>query len=472
MRKFLVAIVLLLVNCSILCQVSAESLLQVVRTSKSDSARITAALDLVFTFGYSQQDSVFYYAQQMIKIGEENNYPPAVALGYTSASYALFRQDNKAAALENSIKTLKIAEKYGNERCLAMAYNSLGISYPSDDPRSNMYRHMGSDVIRKNGDSKEKVLLMINLGRAFESLDRPDSALYYQSKAFEMVLRMKDIPDKAFIRSAMVWTLTSLGNSYRVLGQNELSTTYHRQALNIAIRYKYPYPIIAAYHGLVQHFIAMGNIDSAVHYNKLLLQSAFSEGPRYQIVSCRYLYDHYNRLKNQDSAFKYLQLYTNALMQADSSLKITKMMALSFEEETRQRDLHLRAESMARERRHNLQYAGITIGIILFIIIFLLLSRTIIVRTRFIQFFSVLGLLAVFEFINLLIHPYLAKITHHSPVLMLLVLMGIAALLIPLHHKLQHKLTNIMIERNKSIRLAAAKKTIADLEGTTKEVGG
>lgn len=465
MRKLLIGILLALSHFSLFGQVSADSLLQLIRSSKSDSSRMTAAMDLVFTFGYSQQDSVFYYAQQLIEIGEKNNYPPAVALGYISASYALSRQDNRAAALENGIKALKIAENDENKRCLAMVYNVLGLCYPNDDPRSNMYRHMGLDLIREDGDSKEKALLMINMGRAFESSNRPDSALYYQSEAFEMLLQMKDVPDKAFIRSAMVWTLTSLGNSYRLLGQHELSTTYHREALNIAAQYKYPLPIITAYQGLVQHFMAMDNRDSAVHYNKLLLQSAFMEGPSYRISPSRYLYEHYNQLKNQDSAFKYLQLYTDGLIQVDSSLKIAKMMALSFEEETRQRELIIQQESEARERRHNLQYAGIAIGIILFIIVFLLLSRTIIVKTRFIQFFSVLGLLAVFEFINLLIHPYLAQFTHHSPVLMLLVLMGIAGLLIPMHHKLQHKLTNIMIEKNKSIRLAAAKKTIADLEG-------
>ena len=48
---------------------------------------------------------------------------------------------------------------------------------------------------------------------------------------------------------------------------------------------------------------------------------------------------------------------------------------------------------------------------------------------------------------------------------MLLILIGIGALLVPLHHKLQQWITAIMVEKNKKIRLAAAKKTIATLEG-------
>ena len=48
---------------------------------------------------------------------------------------------------------------------------------------------------------------------------------------------------------------------------------------------------------------------------------------------------------------------------------------------------------------------------------------------------------------------------------MLLALVVIAALLVPLHHKMQKWVNMKMVEKNKRIRLAAAKKTIANLEG-------
>jgi hypothetical protein len=48
---------------------------------------------------------------------------------------------------------------------------------------------------------------------------------------------------------------------------------------------------------------------------------------------------------------------------------------------------------------------------------------------------------------------------------MLGIMVCIAALLIPLHHKLEHWITHKMVEKNKKIRLEAARKTIAKLEG-------
>ena len=81
-----------------------------------------------------------------------------------------------------------------------------------------------------------------------------------------------------------------------------------------------------------------------------------------------------------------------------------------------------------------------------------------------IEFLGVVALLIVFEFLNLLLHPFLERVTHHSPVLMLLALVCIAALLVPLHHKIEHWATAKLVEKNKKIRLALAKKTIEQLE--------
>jgi amino acid transporter len=99
--------------------------------------------------------------------------------------------------------------------------------------------------------------------------------------------------------------------------------------------------------------------------------------------------------------------------------------------------------------------------------LFFLLSHSIIANQRVIKFLGVLALLIVFEFLNLLLHPYIGKLTHHSPVMMLGIMVCIAALLIPLHHKLEHWITDNMVEKNKKIRLAAAKKTIEQLERST-----
>jgi hypothetical protein len=50
---------------------------------------------------------------------------------------------------------------------------------------------------------------------------------------------------------------------------------------------------------------------------------------------------------------------------------------------------------------------------------------------------------------------------------MLAVMVGIAALLMPLHHKLERWITHKLVKMNNAIRLTAAKKTIEKLEMKT-----
>jgi hypothetical protein len=50
---------------------------------------------------------------------------------------------------------------------------------------------------------------------------------------------------------------------------------------------------------------------------------------------------------------------------------------------------------------------------------------------------------------------------------MLLIMVCIAAILVPGHHRLEIWLTKKLVEKNKRIRLASAKKTIETLEGNS-----
>lgn len=67
----------------------------------------------------------------------------------------------------------------------------------------------------------------------------------------------------------------------------------------------------------------------------------------------------------------------------------------------------------------------------------LLLSKTRIKR-GIIDFTGVLSLLMLFEFIAILIHPRVVEITNHTPSLELIILVMVASMLVPLHHRLTH----------------------------------
>lgn len=59
-------------------------------------------------------------------------------------------------------------------------------------------------------------------------------------------------------------------------------------------------------------------------------------------------------------------------------------------------------------------------------------------RPQVIDILSTFSVLIIFEFINLLIHGKIEALTHHNLVLTLMCLLGIAAIIIPLHHRMEH----------------------------------
>ncbi len=259
-------------------------------------------------------------------------------------------------------------------------------------------------------------------------------------------------------------TFLNLAGIHSKMGNGPLAITYYNMAVqesagNSNIRY-----LNMAYTGLAEHYQGIQQTDSCKLYARkaidVVTQSPFfylSNKPAQLLAG---LYEN----NNCDSTLKYARLFKIANDSLNSSKANQQILLMTFDEDLRQQELAAEKIKANEERQQNIQYALIALGIIILLSLYLLLSRSFITNTKLIEFFGVIALLIVFEFLNLLLHPFLERVTHHSPVLMLLALVCIAALLVPLHHKVEKWATAKLVEKNKQIRLAAAKKTIAQLE--------
>jgi hypothetical protein len=271
-----------------------------------------------------------------------------------------------------------------------------------------------------------------------------------------MALKRNDTTS-SFITSVM-------GNVYLKLNQPDIAYAFYKKGIKGALQTKKLEDLMSAYIPMARYFEKMNQTDSALYYWK----KPFEFGPREaftsKLAASKKIYEYYFTKGNNDSAAKYMNFYIIANDSINSTNKIVQLQAAKFEDELRQQELEKAKLEDKAERNHNIQLAITAIAIITFIILFLLLSRSILVSHKLVESLSIVALLLVFEFLNLLIHPWLEKITHHSPILMLLGLVLLAALLLPLHHKLEHWTTKKLVEKNKAIRLAQAKKTIEELE--------
>lgn len=257
----------------------------------------------------------------------------------------------------------------------------------------------------------------------------------------------------------------NLGNIYYKMGELDIALGYYRAAMQNMMRDNFYYGMAETALGLAKVYQKKGINDSVLYY----AQMSFNVSRKANLVGdvlriSTFLADYFKSRKNADSAYKYLEIVVATKDTLYSTERTNQVQNLLIEERLRQQKIEADKAMQKAEREQNIQYAIIAITLLSFLILFLVLSRSIIVNEKWIKYMGVLGLLLVFEFVNLVLHPVLAEITHHSPVWMLLFMVAIAAILIPMHHRVEHFIRHRLTVKNKKLRLETARKIVAQLE--------
>ena len=436
-----------------------DVILQKIDAEKDDYKRIDLIASIYSTRVEINPNWVIETAQKLLKQSQNNKdiIGEAGALSLFGQGYRL--AGNNIKGLDYHHKALVLAEKSGNQSVLALIKNQIGHIYKDREDNSKAISIYLSALEHATKGKNNIILnaILWNLGAVYLSANKLDSSLMYSQRAYELCLQIN-------FKNNLAYVLANLGSVQSKLGNAPLAIAYYDMAWKEALKIQSIRYLNLVYTGLAQHYYNVNQSDSSLVYAKKAI--AVVDNTIFFYLSnkpAKLVTDIYEN-SNCDSTSKYLKIYRVANDSLYSVKANQQIQLMTFEENIRQQELIAEKIKAEQQRKHNIQYALLALGIITFIILFLALSRRHITNTKLIQFLGVVALLLVFEFLNLLLHPFLERITHHSPALMLLALVCIAALLVPLHHKLEKWATHKLVEKNKQIRLEAAKKTIEQLE--------
>jgi tetratricopeptide (TPR) repeat protein len=435
-----------------------DSLLPKIKAEKNDSARYYLALSAL-TISETNPVEDMHNSEIILMHGQKNNDLVCQVLGYCCLCYDYIAFGDKVKSLEFGIKANQAAEKSNNDRLKTFAKAMLALTYLTmgDFAKAESYNKAAMEAGSKYETDIISVCAVNDMGTIYLAMGKIDSALVYTQKAYEMAI-------KSGINYWLTSTYLQFGSIHAAMKNSSLALNYWNLALNEANRIGSPKFVSTAYNAMAQFYYASNQSDSAKLYATRAISSVNNTAFYTLNVDPAKLLLNIYRNSNVDSAFKYSEIYRTANDSLFNIRTLQQAQLMAVEEEARLAELKYEEEKSDEARKTNLEYTFIAIGIVSFFMIFLVFSRSYITNPKIIEFLSVIALLIVFEFFNLLIHPLLEKVTHHSPVLMLLALVLLAALLIPLHHKLEHWAVHKLIEKNKQSRLEAAKKTIEQLE--------
>ncbi len=457
MKYFFTLILLLLITGQLSAQYPpVDSARQIIRNGKTPFERFR---------GYHGLDRYYYTTglYDSSSIAQEKMYAIARQLKNDSLMVIVYRaignrQTTKTDynfALSTYFKMLEYAKTneskalcYGN---IAYLYaitgnNQVAMNYLKKSEASGKFKN--SNVYRNTF-----------YGLVFNNLNEPDSALVHLQKAADIPIKAPDVTMQSIL-------LAQTGVAYELKGDADLAEVYYKRVVAYCKTHNLASGQIR--HGSLycDFCIKKGNYAQAktIALENLAVakKAGITEGMSTVAAILRKIYDH---TLNKDSAYYYAVMQINYKDSVSNQKRIAEFQNLTFGQQLREIDDQAKVAQANEQRKLNIQYAGIALGLVVFIMLFLLLSRSVIVNTRMIEIVGVIGLLIVFEFINLVIHPYLVNFTNDSPLLMLLILVLIAAVIVPMHHKLEQWVKHRLVEKNKTIRLAAAKRTIEKLEG-------
>ncbi len=460
------ALLLLFFACSALGQNKNVDSLKAVLSKTTNLKERFAIINeiLITTDGYQGEELDTTACLTLLKIARQQKDDAMLATSYNWIGYYFIQnKGDNINALDYYFKGLPLAEKVGDKRRISSLCFDIANIYGGLKNHEEAYKFVlrgGKNLPERTAPMYHYMLVQYQRGKVnyFRYKKQLDSASYYAQAMLQTSNRLKSNLYRSQANALN-------GAIYGELGEKEMAEIYFKKSklfFNESIKTN------------TKNFYYIRHLRFLINNNRIdeakteldefwkFANKNYNQGT--MLIAAGLKREVFEKFRQTDSAYFYSRQEADYTAKVFDQNNLNQIQAMAFKEQLRVLEEQNRKSEMAEQQKQNLQYIFIAIGILTLLILYLLLSRSFITNTKLIEFFGVIALLIVFEFLNLLLHPFLERVTHHSPILMLLALVCIAALLVPLHHRVEHWATKKLVEKNKQIRLANAKKTIEQLE--------
>ena len=423
-----------------------------------------------------------YSTQAMaVAAGIDNDRAKVAAYCKTGEIYMYMNQ--MLLALRNFLNGLDVAEKSGDHELLRNAYSYLRYFYATigeyDKAIDYELRAYDEDRVRWDDDMTSDLL---QLGDLFLKKDQPDLALkmYEQSihladtfrfdllkvnsyhKIFLLYLKTQQYEKGLqflFAHQEMLDILHELGFDYYVRellavnyteqGRYDSALYYFRKAEPEATAKGVPETRFDFYMDFGEYYKQTKNLSQAIAYcNKAYALAAATSSLGLEEKSTDSLQKLYVAVGNYPLAYVCEQRAAVERDSLRSQTQATDLMKLEVENDGRRRERLAREEQERTEHRHNIQYMGFTMGLVVLFVALVMLAR-LSVPVSLIRALVFVAFIFLFEFIIMLADKQIQGWTAEEPWKVLLLKIVLAAGMVPLHHWLEHKVVHYLSRHKK-----------------------
>jgi tetratricopeptide (TPR) repeat protein len=386
-------------------------------------------------------DSSIEYVQNALIAARKANEKKLEGEAYYLLGGNYWIMGNYPQALRSILQSLQIFEILNDQAAIADDYRALASIYRDQDDFNNavFYAYKCKAI----ADNKILTDIYTIIGSIYEKFDNLDSAKYYLKLANDNDILVNGKTHYGYIPLI-------LGNIYYRQQNFTIAVRYYREGIKLFEDQKVYKDLMEGYSGIAKVYRDMSQSDSSIYYSMKALDVGKSTPFLLSMLDASSMLSSIYRVRgNFDSTMKYTDLSMVIKDTLYNQQKARQFQSLVFREQMREQEMEETRARAEAERKENIQMLGIGAFIPVFFIVLLILSRRKL-NPGIIDFMVLLGLLLFFEFISLLIHPWLESWTHRTPVLMLIVLVLIASVLVPSHHHLEEWLKEALAKSHNS----------------------
>lgn len=416
-------------------------------------------LEMANSFYFSSQlDSFDHYVKQMFVI--------ATALGVDSISERSynFMSDNFSAHNDytNSLKCLEKAIYYCKKgppfRSLSFYYKDIGANYKKLNNYEIAKHYLLKSILLAKEENQDMERQYTHLSEVYLGLNQLDSAYYTIQKAVQLNPDTTDI-----------------------YGQARIYSVYGR-VLTLRREYKLAASYFETCHQMVhKHNINSNLLDYEKYFSELLIEmndlpyakSVLEEGIQRAklindfdyVASLILLKVKLSQHSNIDKSYEFALDYNEIKAKSIDHTNRQKVFsdALSFFIINQQNE----ANHILEVKRRNLLlgYLACVVIIITAFLIFFVLSKNAIVTERVVINIGMVILVMLFEFIYVLIFPFLSHYLEGNQMLLVISLVCISGIVIPIHHRVEHTILELLRKKNLEAHSIRAQSKLSELQG-------
>jgi len=411
----------------------------------SDTVKVTAHTSMGDTYmAMNEKLLAFRNYLEALNIAESSKKEPLIRRGCQSLRGFYYSIGEHDRAIDYEMRVLAIDRKKNDRYGMMNDYNVMGKLFTAKrqyELALKMYESSNAEADTLHLDLF-KLNSYIDIFSLYFSGDQYAKGMTYLNEHKELL----DFLDKAGMR---FFTDEAYGDAYTDMKKFDSAYFYFKRTEADIEKRGSPFMKDDFYEKFGRYYRKKGESGKAIaYYLKAKEIGAATRNLAILQKSTAVLDSLYGQAGDYKAAYFYHSEYTRYTDSIKALAKETDLLKLEVDNDNRRKERLVREEEENTQHRHNVQYMGFTVGLVgLFVALVMLGFFIVSPRTiRALGFFSFIFL---FEFIILLADKQIHEATHGEPWKVLLIKVFLAAILLPLHHWLEHKVFHYLTSRKK-----------------------